>query len=222
MSRETARTPTQQRILDAALILFNETGIERVSLYRIAAQVGISQGNLTYHFALKQDLVFALIHQLETEMTLVLSQRRDVTTRSMANYLVTLFRVMWKHRFFFLSFTYLVRDDPLIEESYNRLAMIAQEGSMKRIDDAATVGDIAMIRPPNSSRILAENMWATWINQICIGGRSGPERTEVETIYDCCLHHLSLIHPYAPEGYILRIVRKVEAALGLEPVPYKT
>lgn len=48
---------TPQRILDASLHLFNRQGYAATSLTEIASAVGISQGNLTYHFPAKRDLV---------------------------------------------------------------------------------------------------------------------------------------------------------------------
>ena len=52
-------TPTRQRILDTALELFNRHGYAATSLAAIAAAAGIRQGNLTYHFPTKLDLVAA-------------------------------------------------------------------------------------------------------------------------------------------------------------------
>ena len=53
-------TPTRRRILDAALELFNRNGYAATSQAEIAAAAGIRQGNLTYHFPTKLDLVAAL------------------------------------------------------------------------------------------------------------------------------------------------------------------
>ena len=51
---------TRERILDASRRLFNERGYATTTQAEIAAAVGISQGNLTYHFATKRDLVARL------------------------------------------------------------------------------------------------------------------------------------------------------------------
>ncbi|MEZ5219381.1 MAG: helix-turn-helix domain-containing protein [Ilumatobacteraceae bacterium] len=53
-------TPTRTRILEAALELFNRDGYASTSQANIAAASGIRQGNLTYHFPAKMDLVEAL------------------------------------------------------------------------------------------------------------------------------------------------------------------
>ena len=47
---------TAERIADTALRMFNRDGYASTTLTAIAAEVGISQGNLTYHFPTKLDL----------------------------------------------------------------------------------------------------------------------------------------------------------------------
>ena len=51
------RLPTATRILAASRRLFNKKGYAATSLTEIAEDVGISQGNLSYHFPTKKDLV---------------------------------------------------------------------------------------------------------------------------------------------------------------------
>lgn len=59
----TAKPPrrTAQRILEAARQLFNRFGVPNVSTTAIAAELGISPGNLHYHFPSKNDLLDALV-----------------------------------------------------------------------------------------------------------------------------------------------------------------
>ncbi len=58
-----SRTSTSDRILEAGRRLFNEKGYASTTLTEIAMAVGISQGNLTYHFPTKSDLVTRLAEQ---------------------------------------------------------------------------------------------------------------------------------------------------------------
>ena len=53
-------TTTAERIADAALRRFNRKGYASTTLTEIANDVGISQGNLTYHFPTKLDLALHL------------------------------------------------------------------------------------------------------------------------------------------------------------------
>ena len=51
---------TRGRILDAAQRLFNERGTAAVSTNHVAAEAGLSPGNLYYHFTDKQEIIRAL------------------------------------------------------------------------------------------------------------------------------------------------------------------
>jgi len=55
---------TRQRILDTARRLFNAEGLSRVGVRDVARAAEISAGNLSYHFATKNDLVAALVGEL--------------------------------------------------------------------------------------------------------------------------------------------------------------
>lgn len=57
--KPSASTPatTRARILEASRRIFNQRGYAATTQAEIAAAVGISQGNLTYHFPTKRDLV---------------------------------------------------------------------------------------------------------------------------------------------------------------------
>lgn len=59
----TSRTSTSDRILEAGRRLFNEKGYASTTLTEIALAIGISQGNLTYHFPTKRDLAIRLEEQ---------------------------------------------------------------------------------------------------------------------------------------------------------------
>ncbi|MDO5377363.1 MAG: TetR/AcrR family transcriptional regulator [Clostridia bacterium] len=56
-----SRTAIQEKILANARRLFNEQGYAKVTMRQIADALGISVGNLTYHFPRKKDIAFALM-----------------------------------------------------------------------------------------------------------------------------------------------------------------
>src|SRR6266705_1972438 len=64
---------TRDRILATSLALFNTDGVAKVSPSRIAAELGISQGNLHYHFRRKEEIVDRLVRRYEQEAGPVLA-----------------------------------------------------------------------------------------------------------------------------------------------------
>lgn len=54
---------TRSRILQTALTLFNEHGMYQTGVRDIARALDISPGNLSYHFARKEDLLIAILDQ---------------------------------------------------------------------------------------------------------------------------------------------------------------
>jgi len=60
---------TRDRILECALQLFNDKGEPNVSTLEIANEMGISPGNLYYHFHGKEPLVLALFERFQTELS---------------------------------------------------------------------------------------------------------------------------------------------------------
>jgi AcrR family transcriptional regulator len=212
-----ANESTPDRILSTALRLFNRFGADRVPVYKIAAEVGISPGNLTYHFPRKQDILYRLVDSLEAEAFEVLASTRNPGVVEMAEYLIRLFRLMWSYHFFFDSLNQLSATDAKIAESHRRIREIAQNGSIQRIEDAIASGDIPSVEPPSSPTILAENMWAVWVNRLGIERPGSEEHAAGElVVYDCCVHHLSLIQPYASKRYIARLHTTVKEMLGIQ------
>jgi len=95
---------TRDKIAKAALALFNERGEAHVSLAQIAARLGISEGNLWYHFRTKRDLVAALFAELEARIDHALS--RDPASfgpllADFADHARQRYRDIWEYRFLY-------------------------------------------------------------------------------------------------------------------------
>ncbi|QBF24791.1 TetR/AcrR family transcriptional regulator [Pseudomonas tructae] len=69
---------TRDRILECALQLFNRQGEPNVSTLEIANEMGISPGNLYYHFHGKEPLVQGLFERFEDELTPLLDPPLEV------------------------------------------------------------------------------------------------------------------------------------------------
>ncbi|UTW09564.1 TetR/AcrR family transcriptional regulator [Pseudomonas benzenivorans] len=68
---------TRDRILECALLLFNQQGEPNVSTLEIANELGISPGNLYYHFHGKEPLILGLFERFQSELAPLLDPPAD-------------------------------------------------------------------------------------------------------------------------------------------------
>ena len=59
---------TRDRIIMAALELFNERGESNVTTNHIAAHLGISPGNLYYHFRNKEEIIHSIFDEYASDL----------------------------------------------------------------------------------------------------------------------------------------------------------
>ena len=74
-----AGSSTRDRILHTSLRLFNEEGVAATSTHRIAAELGISPGNLHYHFKTKQAIVTWLFRRFQERFEACIDAAAAVT-----------------------------------------------------------------------------------------------------------------------------------------------
>ena len=68
---------TRDRILECALLLFNQQGEPNVSTLEIATEMGISPGNLYYHFHGKEPLILELFERFQNDLAPLLDPPED-------------------------------------------------------------------------------------------------------------------------------------------------
>ena len=68
---------TKDRIIDEAVTLFNKEGYANISLQDIANEIGMSRGNLAYHFGDKDRLLKSIVDQVWERMAEESQKRRN-------------------------------------------------------------------------------------------------------------------------------------------------
>jgi AcrR family transcriptional regulator len=148
---------TRDRILDASRRLFNQKGYAATPLAEIASSVGISQGNLTYHFPTKRELAFELERRLRRG---VRERRARPRTGAVADDYVELIilsmNYAWEHRFLLRDYAQFTNDpdalrqDPDmtadLEDLHGLLQRMRKEGLLRR--------DLQL-----DLRVLARSLW---------------------------------------------------------------
>lgn len=94
---------TRERILETSLAMFNIAGEPNVTTNHIADELGISPGNLYYHFRNKDDIVAQLFARYEQRMdeALTAPQQRLPDLEDVWLQLHLVFECMWDFRFLY-------------------------------------------------------------------------------------------------------------------------
>jgi AcrR family transcriptional regulator len=93
---------TAERILASALGLFNRFGEPNVATTMVAADLGISPGNLYYHYPGKEDIVNHLFGQYLDDLQALLPAAQDVKDLEDAWFFMhSLFELVWRYRFLY-------------------------------------------------------------------------------------------------------------------------
>ena len=94
---------TRERILDASLAMFNAQGEPNVTTNHIADELGISPGNLYYHFRNKDDIVEHLFARYEARIddALLLPEGRAPNLEDIWLQLHLIFESLWQYRFLY-------------------------------------------------------------------------------------------------------------------------
>ena len=111
---------TRDKIVYAALQLFNENGERNITTNHIAAHLGMSPGNLYYHFHNKQEIIREIFAGYSVELlehfTPVDTQQGSLA--QLKRYLDSIFTLMWKYRFFYANLPQILQQDELLQEKY--------------------------------------------------------------------------------------------------------
>ncbi|MDR0274443.1 MAG: TetR/AcrR family transcriptional regulator [Burkholderiaceae bacterium] len=115
MNRKPPRR-TAERIAEITLALFNRFGEPNVSTTQITAELGISPGNLYYHYPSKDELVNALFDRYERALAQLLPAAAGVRDVEDAwFFLHTLLELIWEYRFLYRDLNHLLSRNRRLE-----------------------------------------------------------------------------------------------------------
>jgi AcrR family transcriptional regulator len=110
---------TAERILLASLELFNRFGVPNVSTTMIAADLGISPGNLYYHYPAKEELINGLFTRYEGALNELLPASQGVRDVEDAWFFMhSLFELVWQYRFLYRDLNDLLSNNRMLETHF--------------------------------------------------------------------------------------------------------
>ncbi|MDT7837323.1 TetR/AcrR family transcriptional regulator [Aquabacterium sp. OR-4] len=110
---------TAERILEVTLELFNRFGEPNVSTTLISAELGISPGNLYYHYPAKDELINALFDRYERGLNDLLGAADNVRNVEDAwLFFHMLFELIWQYRFLYRDLNDLLSKNRRLETHF--------------------------------------------------------------------------------------------------------
>ncbi|MDP9787433.1 TetR/AcrR family transcriptional regulator [Agrobacterium tumefaciens] len=211
----TSVRPTRQRVLDAALVLFNERGPDHVTTAEIARAVEINEGNLYYHFRTKEALFLALFARFEADALAIVGKidgADEGAAATYAGFLRLWFSLVWDYRFLFRDLVGLISSAPALVEPVRTISAamrLAVGDIISRMEKAGLAVIPEEERPAVLTNLwIVSTYWAAYLNLQEGVTEFGPQQL------DWGLKQVSsLFRPYlSPEAKA-----ELEAMLVVEP-----
>lgn len=168
---------TRDKILLKSLELFNEQGERKVTTNHIAAALGISPGNLYYHFRNKDEIIYELFcrYEAETLALLMVPEERPLTYADKIGYFEGILENMWEYRFLHRDLEHLMTDSPVLQDRYQRFALQVMVQGQRIYQRLAESGLVEV--DPEEATALIINIWVivtSWIPFLLTSGMFGP------------------------------------------------
>lgn len=178
-----AKISTPTRILDMALALFNERGTANVTTNHIAEAMGISPGNLYYHFGNKAEIVRELFARILAAWSAnyALPPGKRPNFKTMDAMAAGNFEIQWAYRFFFRDLTMLLAADPELAADYRRNREAGMANTLTLLRHFISAG---LMQPADRKTLddLTQLLWLIgdfWLVFRDAGGKA-PTRTDMD------------------------------------------
>lgn len=190
---------TRDRILKTALELFNEEGEAQTSTVEIAATLGISPGNLYYHFKGKEVIIEALFDDFETEITQVLSApiSKPLALEDNWVFVYILFEEIYDFKFFYQNMASILERCPALRSKFSRILALKERTVTAVLSALEGAGFIAFRHGEKSA--LAERICAHltfWLQFYALRYNS---KSQKNLIHDGVYTALVQVTPYLTE-----------------------
>ncbi len=206
---------TAERILEVTLVLFNRFGEPNVSTTLISAELGISPGNLYYHYPAKDELINSLFDRYEQALTELLNAGEDVRNVEDAWFFMhTLFELIWQYRFLYRDLNDLLSKNRRLETHFQMIlknktrAVKALLGGMSR--SGAIQIDSREIESTATSMVVVLTYWLSF--EYVRDPRHALEAENAQLALLRGAHHvLNLLVPYLEPSQRSHLLQLVEA-----------
>jgi len=167
------KSKTKDIIADRAITAFNDRGYDAVSLYELAQEIGISRGNLTYHFRDKD----ALLQYIAEQMWEALGREREKSRlipsfKNLHNEVQLYYKIQKAYAFIFLDTKIL--SHPVVADRFRQLTEASIKDNLAAITLSITIGNMHQEKINGTYHNLAFLTWMVsffWYAQQIIRGQ---------------------------------------------------
>jgi AcrR family transcriptional regulator len=188
---------TRERIVETSLQLFNRDGAPNVTTANIADEMGISPGNLYYHFRNKDQIIAELFAAFEQRLDALFAApaERLADVEDLWLVLHLLFEAMWDYRFVYRDLDEMLSRNPRLESRFARLVGRGRRTMQKLCADMVAAG--AMEASESEIAALSDNVTLVatyWMSYQKIA--SAEQRRQPPSLDRAAYQVLSLIAPF--------------------------
>ena len=191
---------TAERILEVTLELFNRFGEPNVSTTLISAELGISPGNLYYHYPAKDELINSLFERYERSLGELLSASEGVRNVEDAwFFLHSLFEIIWEYRFLYRDLNDLLSKNRLLETRFQTVLKNKSRAIRHLLDGMSRHGAVSIdareTEPTATSMVVVLTYWLSF--EYVRDPRNALEPDNAQQALLRGAHHvLNLLAPY--------------------------
>ncbi len=208
---------TRDRILHVSLLLFNEEGEAQQTAVDISNALGISPGNLYYHFKGKDAIIRALFDAFEEEMRVILRGSRGRVTSIEDNwvYLYIILEEIYDFRFFYRNLGVLLDRYPDLAVRFRAL-VAEQRATIRSVLDDLAKADVITI-DPRLKEALTDQIMMTLTFWLEADSLNRKDKDGASLIHGTVFQVMCLIVPYMGDagfGTLSRMIAHYEETRG--------
>ena len=206
---------TAERILEVTLELFNRFGEPNVSTTLISAELGISPGNLYYHYPAKDELINSLFDRYERALNELLNASDGVRNVEDAWFFMhALFELIWQYRFLYRDLNELLSKNRRLETHFQAVLKNKTRAVKALLDGMGRAGAVRIdsreVEATATSMVVVLTYWLSF--EYVRDPRKALEPENAQAALLRGAHHvLNLLVPYLEAGQRMHLLTLVGA-----------
>ncbi len=202
---------TAERILEVTLELFNRFGEPNVSTTLISAELGISPGNLYYHYPAKDEIINSLFNRFEQALNELLNASDDVSDVEDAWFFMhTLFELIWQYRFLYRDLNDLLSKNRRLETHFQAVLKNKTRAVRALLDGMSRSGAIQIdsreVEATATSMVVVLTYWLSFEYVRDPRKALEPENAQMALLRGA-QHVLNLLASYLEQGQRMHLLK---------------